>query len=74
MSDEPRQSSHANAGPVQQPAGWSVPGRADKRADVGPVEQPRGRLAPKLYRLRDLCDGYILADAFRPQHRSLICD
>jgi hypothetical protein len=38
-------------------------------ADAGPVDCKVGRLEPAraaMYRLRYLCDGYIVADAFRP--------
>ena len=39
----------------------------DTTTPAGSVERPVGRPAPTRYYLRYLCDGYILADAFRPQ-------
>lgn len=39
----------------------------EQQAGTGPLERPVGRPAPTRYYLRYLCDGYTLADAFRPQ-------
>ena len=39
----------------------------EQQAGTGPLERPVGRPVPTRYYLRYLCDGYTLADAFRPQ-------